>query len=568
MLNFFTKRKQNDPLSDPKSTTHWLNELKVRDAYAAQQEVVQALADFNEQGDFTSPARLKVLLQTDQGVQPMQAALCRQYLQNPRMSRMIESRLWNAIQSLSTALAQGYHAFIMGYVAQPNGSKIAAQLPLITARAVYHTGISAKWQHFRYEPISRKTFGALNNLYRFAEFEEFERSRLKLYDDPDFARETSVADEYLRVMMLNALHPGGLTPKQIELADQWLMRWTPLIEVEREYVRDRHVFQVKLDDDRGARRIRRPAEDAMQRYWATAQLDMRMGEALHGLRRGEISAKAELSEDCRLPVCAEFLEYAMLQWGPTGPKRTQRLKERTHTMKMIEVVKNFNDFHQLIRHDNFKAMRRSDPGKDPGVSYDEMLDVRLYGFVTQRTQDRRHANREPDEPAKYESERWIAENESESGFGASIAESREDWVGLSKLFALRPERGAQWLIGVVRRLSKLESAQRYVGMEIICHMPFAVQMRLPGEARTLTVDGIDPVGAHLPTLALFLPKARSNRDYDSILLPAGEYARSNNWQLELQGKVYIIELKGDREKGDGWVRSAFEVKAKKPANPR
>lgn len=564
MLNLFAKRRHNNPLSDPKSTTHWLNELKVRDAYAAQQEIVRALAEFNEQGDFNSVSRLKVVLQLDEGAQPMQSALCRQYLQNPRMSRMIESRLWNAIESFSATFTQAYHASVMSYVAQPNGSKIVAQLPLLTVRAIYHLAVSAKWQHFRYEPIAKKTWSTLHNLYRFAEFEEFERSRLKLYDDAEFARETSVADEYLRVMMLNALHPGGLTPKQIELADVWLMRWTPLLEIERDYDRERHVFHAKLDDERGARRIRRPAEDAMQRYWGTDRLHARISEALHGLRRGEMSAKAELSEDCRLPACAEFLEYALLQWGPTGPKRVQRLKERSRSMKMIEVVKSFNDFHQLIRHDNFKAMRHSDPSKDPGVSYDEMLDVRLYGFVTQRTQERRQASREPEEP-KYESERWIAENESESGFGASIAESREDWVTLGKLFALRPERGAQWLIGVVRRLSKLESAQRYVGMEIICHTPFAVQMRLPGETRMLTVDGIDPVGAHLPTLALYLPKARSNRAYDTILLPAGEYARSNSWQLELQGKVYIIELKGDREKGDGWVRSAFEVKSKKLA---
>lgn len=567
MLNIFTKRKHNDPLSDPKSTTHWLNELRMRDAYAAQQEIVQALADFNEQGDFDGLSRLKVVLQLDEGAQAMQSALCRQYLQNPRMSRMVESRLWNAIHSFSSALTQAYHAFIMSYVRQPEGSKIVAQLPLITTRAIHQLGVSAKWQHFRYEPIGKKTWSTLNNLYRFAEFEEFERTRLKLYDDPEFSRETSVADEYLRMMMLNALHPGGLTPKQIELADAWLMRWTPLLEIERDYDRERHVFQARLDDERGARRIRRPVEDAMQRYWATARLHARISEALQRLRRGEMSAKAELGEECRLPACAELLEYTLLQWGPTGPQGTRRLKERRRTMKRIEVVKAFNDSHQLIRHDNFKRMRRSDPGKDPGVSYDEMLDVRLYGFVTQRTQERREASREPEEPG-YESERWVAENESESGFGASIPETREDWVGLGKLLALRPERGAQWLIGVVRRLSKLESAQRYVGIEIICHAPFAVQMRLPGETRTLTIDGIDPVGAHLPALALYLPKASSNRDYDTILLTAGEYARSNAWRLEVQGKIYVIELKGDRENGDGWVRSAFEVKSKKLASER
>lgn len=569
MLKFLFNRKPTDPFSDLKSVSHWLKELAVRDAYAGQQEVTQALIDFNDGADFVSMQRLKILMQMDEAAQPMQAALCEQYLRNPRMSRIIESRLWNAIQAFASQMMQAYHAFIMSFVANPGGSKIAAQLPLITGRALHYFAISAKWHYFRYETLDKKMWANLHNLYRFAEFEEFERQSIVLYAGEEVSHSTSCADQYLRVLMLNALHPGGLFPKQIQMADRWLDKWTQSLVLERTFDRDNHVFQVKLDEERGARRIRRPSEDAMQRYWGTGQLSARIGEALSGLRRGDITAKAALGEDCRLPACAEFLEYALLQWSPAGPKRAQRAQERRKTMKMIEVVREFNDLHHLVRQDNAAAMRRSDTKPDEGIlSYDEMLDVRLYGFVTQRTHERRQNTHQAVERVTYQSERWVAEDESEGGFGASIAENQEDWLGLGKIFGLKPERGAQWLLGVVRRLSKLESAQRYVGIEIICNAPIAVQLRVPGSGKTMTVDGIDPVDAHLPILALYLPKSQSNKMYDSMLLSAGDYASSKEWELELQGKVYTIEFKGEREKGDGWIRAAFEVKAKRLASER
>lgn len=570
MLKFLFNRKNPDPLSDLKSALQWLKELEVRDAYAAQQEITQAVVDFNDGTDFSSPQRLKILMQIDETAQPMQAALCEQYLRNPRMSRIIESRLWNAIDSFAKQMMQAYDAFIMEYVAHPGGSKIAAQRSIVTARALQYFGVSAKWHYFRYEPLERKMWRSLHNLYRFAEFEEFEAEKVTLYKHEDYARTTTCSDEYLRILMLNALHPGSLFPKQIEMADGWLRDWTQSLVIQRTYDADNHVFQIKLDEDRAARRVRRHNEDAMLRYWSTGQLSIRINKALAGLRRGEVAAKAVLGEDCRLPACAEFLEYVLLYWGPPGPKRVQRVKERSKTMKMIEVAREFDDLRQLVRQDNLAANRArgvkaSEPG---GLNYGEQLDMHLYGFVTQRTQERRQNTRQPAQPFKYRSERWVAENESEGGYGASVAENQEDWLALGKVFGLKPERGAHWLVGVVRRLSKLETAQRYVGIEIISRAPFSVQLRVPDAPEVMTVTGIDPGDAHLPAAGLYLPKAQSNKPYDTILLTATDYSKRKQWQLELQGKIYIIEFKGELEKGDAWVRTSFQVKSKRPASQR
>jgi hypothetical protein len=129
-----------------------------------------------------SKERLQVLMHLDDQARDMQYSLCIQYLRNPRMSKVIESRSSGlAIHAFYWEVTRGYHTFLMDFVANPGGSKIQPAMPLITARAMRGFADIFKWRYFRYEK-SRKSSGcALHNLYRIAEFDGFQGNRMKLY---------------------------------------------------------------------------------------------------------------------------------------------------------------------------------------------------------------------------------------------------------------------------------------------------------------------------------------------------------------------------------------------------
>jgi hypothetical protein len=69
------------------------------------------------------------------------------------------------------------------------------------------------------------------------------------------------------------------------------------------------------------------------------------------------------------------------------------------------------------------------------------------------------------------SESWIVENVSAGGFGAVVPQVRGDWLRVGALLALQPEGGSNWVLGVVRRVSKTAAQQARVGIETLSKTP-------------------------------------------------------------------------------------------------
>jgi hypothetical protein len=573
MLDFLPfGRKKPSPPSDPlgslKAATTWLLELPMGDTFSAHEKIVAALNEFNEKAAPLGKERLQVLMHLDEGAQELQHALTQQYLRNPRMSRQIESRLWNEVFSFHWQMARGYHMFVMAYVGNPNGSDIRHDIPLITARALRHFAQQAKWRYFRYETIGAKLWKHVHNLYRLSEYEEFERKPLLLY--PLCPRRTTCAEEYLQLLSLDVLNTNSLFPKQIEMADLWLDTWADTLKLERDYDPQRHVFCVNLGEDKGPWRARKLfTADGMSRCWGTDALMERVAQAKVALQQGETPARLGLGEDCRLPSCLELIERITRQWSSRGEGRVRRSQERVARVKMIDVAKDFLEICALVKQDNEAlSPRQKEAEQKVRISYEEMLDMRLYGFVTQRTQDKlqRAGQEKPVEQAQQVAhhERWLMENESSGGFGATVDSVDNDWVRLGKLVGLKPEHSHNWVVGVIRRLALLESGQRNVGIEILAKAPVTVALKASKPRHSgYTVDGIDAVDIVLPVSALYLPPAGEDKRGVSLIMDSVEYAPGRHFELSARSRNYSIALGRVIEKGDNWLRTSFEILQKK-----
>lgn len=570
MLDFlpFGRKKQTpaDPLSNLKGVTVWMHELPMGDTFAAHEKVVRALHEFNEKAEPPSLDRLHVLMHIDEGTQELQQSLVRQYLLNPRMSRQMESRLWNAILSFNWQMARGYHIFIMSYVGGPNNSEVRREIPLITARAIRHFAMQAKCHYFRYEAIGAKLWKHVHNLYRLAEYEEFDRKHMRLY--PQCQRDTTCAEEYLQMLSLALLNTNSLFPKQIEMVDLWLDNWAATLRLEKNGDPLRHVFCVNLGEDKGPRRLRNPSADNMLRCWGSAELMLRIEQIRNALKNGETPAKLGMGEDCRLPACLDFIDRIALQWSPSGAGRARRKQERVPRVKLIDVLKDYLEICAMVKQDN-EALSpgRQEEEQKVVISYEEMLDVRLYGFVTQRTQAKLEKARQhpqggavqpPQMTAHYE--RWLMENESSTGFGATVDAVERDWIRLGKLVGLKPERSQNWVIGVVRRLALLESGQRNVGIEVLSSKPVTVTLRATKPRHSgYTVDGVDAVDVVLPISALYLAPSGDGKNSASLILDSVEYAPGRHFELSARSRSYSIALGEMIEKGDDWLLASFEV---------
>lgn len=569
MLDFLPfgrkKKTPSDPLSNLKGVTVWMHDLPMGDTFAAHEKVVQALHDFNEKVELPSLNRLQALMHIDEGAQELQHSLVQQYLRNPRMSRQMESRLWNAIFAFSWQMARAYHTFIMSYVADPNNCEVRHEIPLITARAIRHFAQQAKWRYFRYEAIGAKLWKHVHNLYRLAEYEEFDQKHVLLY--PQCQRNTTCTEEYLQLLSLDALNTNSLFPKQIEMVDLWLDSWAATLKLESTYDPERHVFCVNLGESKGPRRARKPVADSMLRYWGSDELMALVAQTKDALRNGELPAKLGLGEDCRLPACLEFIDLVAQQWSPSGEGRARRKQERVAKVKLIDVTKDYLEICAMVKQDNEAlSPKQQEDDQKAKISYEEMLDMRLYGFVTQRTQAKleqarreTQATAQPPQAAPHH-ERWLMENESSTGFGATVDAVEKDWIRLGKLVGLRPERSRNWVIGVVRRLALLESGQRNVGIEVLSCKPVTVMLKATKPRHSgYTIDGVDAVDIVRPSSALYLPPCEEDKSGASLILDSVEYVPGRHFDLSARNRSYSVALGEVIEKGDDWVRTVFEV---------
>jgi hypothetical protein len=554
------KRKPIDPMTDLHSVTQWMKELPLGDMYAANEKVVKTLRDYNDQNIPATKDRLAALFHLDEGAQEILRALQNQYLLNPRMSRSIERRLWNAVFGYYQEILHAYHGHIMEYVGDPNGSKIAASIPLITARTINYFALDAKWCYFRYERVNPKLWKRIHNLYHFAEYEEFERRPLKLYEETD-SNGTTVADLYLRALMLDVVNNGSLLPRQIDLVDRWLASFTRYIVVETEFKPTRHTYFVDLTETRGACRVRRVEPSETKRYWDTVELQSQLDRVKQELVKGETPAKLGLTEDCKPPTCIELLEKVATLWAPTV-KRVQRASERKRVMQQIDVVRGMSQICTNVRLDNERANSGSGAQEAAGgLSYEEMLDVHIYGFVTKRTQAKLGQGREEKGVAPVVThERWVMENESEKGYGATINAQSDDWVRLGKLVGLKPERRGHWNVAVIRRMTHVSPTQIYVGMEVLADAPVALMLRASHHQPTgYTIDGVDAVDVVLPKPCLYIHGDKEMGQPETLLIESAEYASGRELWFNAKGTAYNLRLKEVIERGDDWLRVGFQV---------
>ena len=552
MFGFFKRKgssSDQDPLSDLKTVSRWMENLPTGDIYSAQEQVVQNLIQFNHAGLAMSKERLQVLMHLDEHARDMQHSLCLQYLRNPRMSKAIESRLWTAIHAFYWEITRGYHAFLMDFVANPGGSKIQHSIPLIAARALRGFANIFKWRYFRYERVEEKLWLRMHNIYRICEFDSFQGNRLKLYEQE--AKPSSCMEEYVRALLLSPLGSGSLASRQIEMVDKWLTNWSSLTPLDSTYAPERHFFIVDTTHGQGLRRIRANTNtESTYRFISPDRLLAHLEETERALKSGAIPASLGLGEEFRLPDGYDLISYVSNEWAPTN-ERERRVNLREPTEGRCEVVPDLaNICHRMqVDHEIATGVHSSQ-----ALSPEEILDIKLYGFVTERTKSTRSQRNQGKSDQLVE--RWSVRDRSESGIGITLKNDQSEWVRVGKLLALRLDPTAPWRVGIVRRITRLEGEWRKIGINIFYDAPVLAKLELLVDRATLSysVDGSAYGGEEPSSLILVFPHLASG---PAVILEASKYAHGRQYRLLYKDTTSLIQLDSVLDKGDGWLMTSY-----------
>jgi hypothetical protein len=549
MFGFFKRKKsEEDPLSDLKTVSRWMQELPAGDIYTAQEQVVQSLIQFNHAGLPMSKDRLQVLMHLDNQARDMQYSLCIQYLRNPRMSKVIESRLWTAIHAFYWEVTRGYHTFIMDFVGNPGGSKIQPAIPQIAGRAIRGFADIFKWRYFRYEKVEDKLWLRMHNLYRICEFDGFQNTRMKMYATD--LKPSSCMDEYVQALLLSPLGAGSLSPKQIEMVDHWLDNWMEETRLENTYDEARHYFYIDTDKGYGLKRMRPNAQiETSYRFIDTERLQDHIKHIERALKSGALAPGLGLGEDFRLPDGYDLLNHAANEWAATN-EQERRAQTREPAQGRCEVVRDLSQICKRIEHE-LAITSGSNAGQK--LSSEEILDIKLYGFVTERTKST--LNQRTQRNRDLSAEQWPLLDRSDSGLGVLLKGEESEWVKVGKLLAIRLDPTHSWQIGVIRRITRMHDDMRKIGVETLASPPILVQLETHEISAGLSYSVDDSQEFQQNgSQALIFPELH---EMNLILMESARYAHGRQFNMRDQNGIRMIRLDSVRDKGDGWLMATY-----------
>lgn len=442
MLKLFGRNASEHPLADLKSAKRVLAALPASDPYKSLEEIAHWLESVRKEADFKPEYRAQLAQLLDEAGQAPVRRLAREYLSSTRLNKQQETRLWTALHEFWHQSARAFTASIDECAA---GGKpvepLKPMIPLLAIRALRALAAEMKWLHVRYGPVDAGLWAMAARVHAFAECRRVASTSVQVY--ASVPGESTVEQEFLRLLMFSACSPDSLMPLEIELAERVIAHFSVRFTLGPDMRADAP-YWIDLGAARAPRRGVRPLDIVGPLRFLGA------GGAFDGVRilKGEIRASGSVPSQLNLGGAYDVeqilpvLDHLEMYWAPKLPERRH---PRQSVKARLTVAKGFDGILDVVQ-----------PGASLAFVGDEL-------------------------------ESWIAENASAGGFGALVPQTKGDWLRIGSLLALQAEGSAHWSIGVIRRLSRNSARQASVGIQVLTRMALPVELRIKID-RTLSLD--------------------------------------------------------------------------------
>jgi hypothetical protein len=512
MLKWLNLNRPDHPLADHRRAVELINELRGGDPTDRLEEARAYLASLVESEGFRPAHLYEIVDLLDQAAKPHQRKVGAEYIGASRLTRAQDNRLWQAATDFWAALWAAYERCLRLYEQdRRDGKAFAERAPVCAARTMRALSAHYKWASLRYGPIPDAIWAASARAYAFAENEKFAFRPLRVY--PVAHGDSSVSQEYLKLLMFGISSADGMLPVQIEIADRAISWFSRAFIIQNDRA-DVTTHYVDLATHRPPARLSRSAaESRNRRYFGAAAAHAEIVALMKVVReRGVVPVSVRVSDQHTPELVYGALQHLMRYWGPKAPARRS---ERQPSVARLMVIPGFR-------------------GAVAG----------LHGA----------GNGHP--PRQSDTESWVCVNESDGGYGALIRKVRGDWVKLGALVAIKPEALRQWGAGVIRRISRDSDDDSRIGIQLLAKWAVPVRIALVDEA----CRPIEPSWDAL----LLSTRPNDNGEVDMVVC-VGVFSGSRRYSVAVRERSYLLEPAQLLEAGDDYDLVRFRVWQRKGA---
>lgn len=560
MFDFLTQqaKDESDPLLTPKSVSSWLRQLPTADVVAKQHHVMQAFDALRQARRPIDINRVTAIQFLDTALGADRRQLIKQYVENIDRSPRVADRGWQAAQELSQGFIYAYQSALERALAETPNPRWKSAIPHLFARLLHYHGTDAKLRVFHHERWIPARWIALHQLYARAAELGVERVATSLPSTGAGAMQWTAEQEYTYVLLIHQLNTGNLSPGELDWACAQLRAWGRKLELETIPATPEGFF-VDLASKRGLLRRTGGESGPMIRYLDTTPLADQLERAVHALRQaeaGEPGAAAAVNrqriailERVR-PVVAPNL-HGELRRSPRTPV-TVAAKVRVGLARICA---------ELTPRD--EAEVANDASAAAGAEEIEVFSVADGPRVRRRPADEQDSLAAS--IAAFGDPAWQVKDRSVAGLRIAASGGVGQSLVLGALIAVRQTDAADWVLGAVRRLTKMSNDEVEAGVSILADRAVPVTLhakRVAKDELGMVVNGFDvsTMGARFDALYL-PPPSRLERPLTvkTLIIPTSEYADGRNVLLTTGRSVYTIALRHLVEQRAEWSWAAFQI---------
>lgn len=494
MLGLFGSGKPDHPLADPREARRLVDALSGDDPLKALDELAHWHESVAATEGFRPDARFELLFMLDEAAQPRLRKLARDYLAASRPSRFQENRMWTQAYEYCRQCGHAHARAIDAVLQGAKGADAAKPLlPLAVARALRAIAQQIKWLHLRYAPVDAAIWRVLNGVYAFAESRGISEAKLPaLY--PGSAGETSPRLEYLRALVLDIISPDSLLPAQVEAAERLIGDFAPVFAFGPQAMAQATHWTDLAQGMAPQRLVKPPQPGPGVRFLGSGAA---LQELQGILEKIEATSILPAAFGPGAPItdgegALDLLRHLILYWAPSAPER----KHPRHAVKSrLSIVHGFDGVVGVLSASGAPSVLEMEPA-----------------------------------------ESWIVENVSAGGFGAVLQQAKGDWLKIGALLGMQPDGGHNWLVGVVRRVSRSSTQEARVGIQTLSRAPELAQFAIHGREET----------------AVLLPQPGLGGGEASIALRAGVFEPGRNLETARNGRTYLYMPQNVAERGEDY----------------
>ncbi len=541
-----------DPLGDAKTAERWLGLFPANDPLALHGAVLAELGRLTERVAKRTPSRLEAVLLADRYTDPLRKNLTGQYLEHGNRSTRVENQLWQALFDLTQGFLLCYQAFAREVTDHAQSNKWQSLLAELIARQITHQGLDAKVRLFRYEQWIPAKWTDLHALFQMACSAQLERQPVAVLADGGL---TTIEQEYLRVLVLQLMNSGNLTPRHLEWVAEQLSEWcAPLrLSLESSTVTS---FYVDLGSRTGLkRRAPQPLEGRV------LFLDTRPLHAVLMQNVVMLDQKVRnnpLSD--RTPRRADQLNLLSKLASQVDPefKPFTRRGERTSAEGSVDAIIGFTRIAGFLHEED--AEPHVEGRRSPGT-FGDTIEIATFGRM--RNENVRVAEAARRRLANFAAPGgpWDIRDVSQTGFRLVAPMSVINAVTLGTLAAIRPPAQMRWSLGIVRRMKRLTTERAEIGLQVIANNLIGVELT---EAKRDDPEVL--IGGDVSTLSkrrfsglfLSLRKRDSETAVQTLVVPPGEYQPGKRLYMSAAQSSQRIAFGRVLEQHPDWVWATVE----------